>query len=84
MPSRDGAGPSPADNSHGEGTGVVEILLARGGVAFERLYDLDFALVESLLAGLLNIEGDQHFVVGRWPVSLHARVLQSGALCLSM
>src|SRR6267378_3084841 len=66
----------------GQGAGVVEILLACDGLAFKRLNDLGFALVESLLAGLLNIERDQHFVVGGWPVSLDAGILQAGAFDL--
>src|SRR5208283_339038 len=66
----------------GQGTGVVEILFPGGGVAFERLKDLDFTLVESLFAGLLNIEGDQHFVIAGLAVPLNAGVLQAGALDL--
>src|ERR1700694_2183605 len=68
----------------GQGTGVVEILLARDGLAFKCLNNLGFALVESLFAGLLNIERDQHFVVGGGPVSLDAGIFQAGALDLRM
>src|ERR1019366_8716453 len=66
-------------------SGVIEILLARGGVALERLNDLDFTLVQSLLAGLLNIELDQHLVaIVNLVVGLHAGVLQSSAIKLSV
>src|SRR5260370_2839999 len=65
-------------------TGVVEILFPRGGIAFERLNDLSFTLIESLVAGLRNIEGDEEFVVGGLPVSLDAGILQAGAFDLGV
>src|SRR5208282_2670025 len=62
--------------------GIVEVLLARDGVAFERLLDLVLALTQILFAGLLNVERDQYFVVGGLSIALHAGILQSGAIDL--
>jgi hypothetical protein len=48
--------------------------------ALKRLLDLVLALAQILLAGFLNVERDQHFVIPRLPVPLYARILQSGAV----
>ena len=67
---------------------VIELALLRSGLpalalwdwAFERLNDLRLALVQSLFAGLLNVERDQHLVIRNWAVPLHAGVLETGAI----
>ena len=53
-------------------------------MAFERLNDLGFTLVESLFAGLLNIERNQNFVIRGLSVPLNAGILQPGALNLGV
>ena len=59
---------------------IVQVLLALGGIGLERLDDLVLALVQGLLGGLLDVERDQQFVVGRRAVALDTGVVQPGAV----
>ena len=58
-------------------TGVIQILFPGRGVALQRLNNLDLALIESLFAGLLNVERNQNLVVGGRSIGLHPGIFQS-------
>src|ERR1700719_1045168 len=51
-------------------------------MTFERLNNLHLTLIQRLFARLLDIERDQHFVVGGLSITLHAGIFQSGAFDL--
>src|SRR5258708_803190 len=51
-------------------------------MTFERLNDLRLTLIQRLFARLLDIERNQHFVIGGLSVTLDAGIFQPGAFDL--
>src|SRR5579859_4693806 len=60
--------------------GIVQVLLSSRSVGFERANDGLAAGIESSLARLFLLQGDQHLVVRGRPEALDARVLQAGTV----
>ena len=60
--------------------GIIQVGLAGGSIGFQRLNDLQLALIESLLAGFTNVEVDQFLVVRGRTQTLKLEILQARAI----